>query len=493
MKSMRVLCIVGLMATTVFSVQAQKEATNWFFGNRAGLTWNTTRDLAVTGLNGTPDTLLTGLPTDVTGSSISTTEGCFSLSDAKGNLLFYSDGISIWNKNHATMPNGTSMTGNGSSSQSGIIIPYPGNRDKYIAVTIGVTQNTLSYSVIDMTLDGGLGDVETPKNIRLLNHSGSYINETVTSIKHANGKDYWIVAPGRGNPTYMNAWLLTQDGVEETPVSTLLSVTNTQSGVGGYMKFTPDGKHFAWAGWGNRIMYGDFDAATGGFSNVRDVDPSVSSKHYYGVEFSASGKYVYIMLEGRRQLYVYNFHELLAASDPSVVSYQEIDMIDTYNCAIQLALDGRIYMTTQANFLNVIDNPEEYDNLRIYKLPAAFLSGTSTLGLPSFAANWFSVSIEADQSFCVNTSQDFTVILNQSGSDEIAYTEWDFGEGGSFLKDTNVSSGTQTHSYTYEKPGMYNITVRSYLVDGKEVASETITVKVNPCVIPVNPNVHLFQ
>ncbi|MDH6358697.1 PKD domain-containing protein [Parabacteroides sp. PF5-9] len=496
MQLRRYIHIVFITVTTVFYSQAQKEANNWYFGYGAGLTWNTTQDtVTATGLFGTPNLILKGLPTALTGSSISTLEGCFSLSDSKGELLFYSDGKTVWNKNNVAMPNGTGLTGNDSSTQSGIIIPYPGIPNKYIAVTLGVNlTDNLSYSIIDMTLDGGLGDVVlAEKNIRFVGHSGK-TGETVTSVKHANGQDYWIIAPGRGqNPTYMNAWLVTSQGISTTPVVTTLPIYNTSQNVGAYMKISADGKSFAWVTHAyKQLVYGKFDASTGLFSNVKQVG---TESNPYGVEFSASGKYVFVTHEGSgRPLYVYDFEDLMSDTETRKV----YTMPGGSTGALQLGPDGRMYIALSGNtFLYVIDNPEDFENLRIYQLPNYFLGTGSSLrsglGLPSFAANWFSVSIDADQSFCVNTSQDFTVILNQSGADEIAYTEWDFGEGGSFLKDTNVSSGTQTHSYTYEKPGMYNITVRSYLADGKEVASETITVKVNPCVLPVNPNIHLYN
>ncbi|MDH6358699.1 PKD domain-containing protein [Parabacteroides sp. PF5-9] len=490
-KSIYIIC---LLTVTVFYSQAQKEAYNWFFGYNAGLTWNNTRSMDALGLGGTAtDTLLSNLPTSTSGSKIYTNEGCFTLSDTKGNVLFYSDGSTIWNQIHGVMPNGTALGGNGTSTQSGIVLPFPGRSNQYIAISITHTSgNDMQYAVIDMTQESGLGAV-TSRNNAFKGHSGS-LAESVTSIIHANKRDYWIVAPGKGSTAYLNAWLVTSDSVHmSVPVTVATLPAGNTGSSNGYIKFTPDGKHFAYATWqGNNLFFGDFDALTGTFSNLKYL-----ANNAYGVEFSPSGKYLYLSHRSSqstgKHIQVYDFEALLAATDPTTVPCQWYPPTSVLG-AVQLGVDGRIYISMNGSTAAyVVDNPEEYPDLRLYQINNFLANGSFQRGLPSFAANWFSVSIDADQSFCVNTLQEFTVTLNQSGSDEIAYTEWDFGEGGAFLKDTNVSSGTQTHSYTYEKPGLYNITVRSYLADGKEAASETITVKVNPCVLPVNPNAHLFN
>ena len=80
----------------------QGEAANWYFGNQAGIQFN----------------LANGTVASIDDGVLSTREGCTSISDRNGNLLFYTDGTTIWNRNHDIMINGTGLLGDDSSTQS---------------------------------------------------------------------------------------------------------------------------------------------------------------------------------------------------------------------------------------------------------------------------------------------------------------------------------------------------------------------------------------
>ena len=88
-----------------FQSFAQGEANIWYFGENAGLDFNT------------------GSVVAINNSQLNTREGCSSFSTSSGELLFYSDGTTIWNKNHTPMLNGIGLAGDASSSQSAMIIP----------------------------------------------------------------------------------------------------------------------------------------------------------------------------------------------------------------------------------------------------------------------------------------------------------------------------------------------------------------------------------
>src|SRR6266550_241170 len=97
----KILLVVSLLLTQLHAFP-QHQADNWFFGIKAGLNFS----------GGSPIALTTG--------ALSTTEGCSAISDAQGNLLFYTNGVSVWNKNNDVMPNGTGLDGDISTSQSAL-------------------------------------------------------------------------------------------------------------------------------------------------------------------------------------------------------------------------------------------------------------------------------------------------------------------------------------------------------------------------------------
>ena len=137
------------------NLSAQNEAANWYFGENAGIQFDGSGNLLGS----------------VNDGQLITREGCTTISDTDGNLLFYTDGRLVYDRTHQLMPNGTGLFGDSSSTQSAIIVPKPDDINIYYIFTVD-TSNSLNspsnlgfnYSIVDLTLNGGLGDV-TSKNI----------------------------------------------------------------------------------------------------------------------------------------------------------------------------------------------------------------------------------------------------------------------------------------------------------------------------------------
>jgi hypothetical protein len=248
--------IVFLIFFLCGSLFAQNEAAIWYFGQNAGLDFNS------------------GAPVALTDGALVTQEGCATISDATGSLLFYTDGITVWNRNHVPMPNGTDLLGDPSSTQSGIIVPYPGNIELYYIFTVhdaGELEG-LQYSMVDMSLNGGLGDVTT-KNIPL----ATPVAEKLTAVEHANGTDIWVVAHGYGNNDFL-AYLVTPTGLVTTPVVSsvgeILPILPNGQGTRGYMKISPNGQFLVTVSNGTRLReLFRFDSFSGQVSDVIDLNP----------------------------------------------------------------------------------------------------------------------------------------------------------------------------------------------------------------------------
>src|SRR5262245_60366037 len=113
-----------ITALIIFSViiqskfaHAQKEANMWYFGNFAGVDFNS------------------GSPVAFSGSAMSQLEGCASISDTSGATLFYTNGANVWNKNNVQMPNGWGLLGDNNSAQAAIIVRAPGSYTTFYIFT----------------------------------------------------------------------------------------------------------------------------------------------------------------------------------------------------------------------------------------------------------------------------------------------------------------------------------------------------------------------
>ena len=226
-----------LLAIITFSSYGQ-QGNIWYFGGGAGLDFNS------------------GSPVPIFDGQVNTVEGVATLADENGDLLFYTDGMTIWNKNHDTMPNGTGLLGDTSSTQSGIIVPKPGSSTLFYVFTVAVAGSPLGvhYSEVDITLDGGLGDVNANKNIQILPNC----TEQITAVVHANGTDIWVITHGYGNDVF-SAFLITSAGVTTTQVNSTVGLPldpfNSSDAIG-YLKASPTGENLGMcnAGTGTQLF-----------------------------------------------------------------------------------------------------------------------------------------------------------------------------------------------------------------------------------------------
>jgi len=414
-----------------------KEGNNWYFGNSGRMTWNTVQTIVDNGKT------LTGLPTPITTPSAmgSQHEGVFCMSDKDGNLLFYSNGMTIWNRNNMVMSNGTDMFGHESSAQSGIVIPYPEQDGKYIAFSASMNINSsfppgpgnrVAYSIIDMSLADGLGAVTTEKNILLTGHKG-VLGESISAVRHSNGVDFWFVAVGKGAGanSCLNVWKVTSAGVDPVCVGSypLNTNTNPEAPANGYLRFSVDGKYFAWGEhmsleFANpRLHFGEFNPSNGTFPTIKDMD---NGHPIYGVEFSPSTELLY-MSGYDANVHIYKFAELLAAPNPPTgVGYRAMIAANDYVGALQLGPDGRIYTSIGT----VIDDPDNFSGATSHFVGHLIMSGYGAMGLPNFLPHIFTPTPKAggignNQNVCHNTQPALlTSIMDAECGDETITYLW---------------------------------------------------------------------
>ena len=208
---------------------SQKDNYIWYFHDKCGIKFNS---------DGSP-------PTALTDGDLGNHhgEGEATLSDNNGNVFFYTDGVAVWNRKHQKMPNGRGLKGNRTSTQAAIIVPKPNSVNLYYIFTTTALGRAdgLCYSIVDMSLDGGLGDIST-KNVLL--HTPT--TEKVTAVRHDNGLDYWIVTHDWHSDVF-RTFLLTKDGVNLNPVLSKTGSVHTgnENNTTGYLKPSHDGRKIA--------------------------------------------------------------------------------------------------------------------------------------------------------------------------------------------------------------------------------------------------------
>lgn len=350
--------------------QAQGEGNYWYFGFNAGLSFSTDP------------------PTPLLDGQISTTEGCAVISDASGHLLFYTDGITVWDKNHHPTPNGFGLMGDPSSTQSAIIVPHPGAVGQYYIFTAPVSDSPdtgYRYTLFDLSLNGGLGDVVAQQKNILLYPSGT---EKITAVRKDDGTGYWVVGHEWGSSRFC-AFEVTAGGINMTPVLSNVGTPHDVDGGNsiGYLKISPNGK---WLALAIRYKYMfelfDFNATSGVVSNPL---PITGFSNTYGVEFSPDNTRLYLTDYGG----VYQYDLTAGSPDAILASKNKVGAV-TNAWAVQLALNGKIYVSTFNSTLDVIHNPNNLGAACNYQIAGQDLGGQgATLGLPTFIQSFFAPSV----------------------------------------------------------------------------------------------------
>ncbi|RWW99645.1 T9SS type B sorting domain-containing protein [Flavobacterium cerinum] len=441
------LCLLLIFFTFSLS-HGQQIGRIWYFGNSAGLDFNS------------------GSPIALTNSAMNTIEGCATLTGPDGALMFYTNGETVWNKNHQDMVNGSGLFGQQSAVQSAVIVPKPGSNTIFYIFTVdapgwsGVPSKGCNYSEVDMSLDGGLGAVTVNKNIAVVTAS----TEQLAMVKHSNGIDFWVITHGfPGNSVH--AVLVTASGVNTTPVVSSLGMNLTSLyDLLGCIKVSPAGNKLALGHHGSGMQLMDFNTTTGVASNDQTI---LSSFMVYGVEFSPSGKRLYVSYTQNADLFQYN---LDAADIPaSAVALYSADIEENYGGLLQRGPDNKVYFCMRnRSALSVINNPDALGIACGFQYDTVSLGGKiSESGLPTPTQVEQDLAIQV-VNFCHGDTTVFSVIPAIT-PDTIV---WDFNDG-SF-------SNELSPSHVYAATGTYNVSATIQIQGETKIIFKTIVILETP-------------
>jgi gliding motility-associated-like protein len=347
--------LASILSTCVY---AQHENNIWKFGFNYGLDFSSGNPVAGT-------------------SSMQSLEGCASVCDGTGKLLFYSNGNNIWDKNNNVMPNGSGIIGNqaafwgisGSATQGVAIVRSLSNPLQYylfvldafeqLNIIVDTNGSCLRYSLIDMSLNNGLGDVVPgQKNIIL----DSSLSEKMT-VTTGNNCNYWLLTHHRTETQY-KAFKIDMNGINTTPVISNTGVVSGSSFIyeSGEMKISPDKSMVATISTAAKIELATFDATTGIVSNAVLVDyPNSMDTVWgilYGIEFSPDNSRLYTGTMLGSHAGGVSQYDLTLLPNITAVKNSKI-IIDTGDFAgLRTGPDGKIYVArSMTPFIACINNP----------------------------------------------------------------------------------------------------------------------------------------
>ncbi len=328
--------IVFFTGTGAIGGYTQEQERIWAFGRGAGIDFNTNP----------PTPIVTG---------ISTSEGSASVCDENGRLLFYTDGTYVWSRNNTVMPNGVNLTGAGSNitastTQGALIVLAPGKQDQYYIFSLGQYGGSytgkLYYSIVDMTLNSGWGDVTTKGKL-----FDSLLTEHMTAVS-GNECNIWLLVLSRSDTT-LKAFNINADGINPKPVvSGRVAGGGLYSGILGSIDVSPDRRKLAIA-QGSLVLY-NFDIDAGKITQplVLDLkDILYSDGGYYGVCFSPDNTKLY----GSTSMDLNQFD--ISLTNDAIINSKTRLGPQSYG-AIKRGPDGKVYSARlSTGFLNVINQP----------------------------------------------------------------------------------------------------------------------------------------
>jgi gliding motility-associated-like protein len=424
---------------------AQGETSIWYFGNKAGLDFSS------------------GDAVPIFNGQVNAVEGCTTLSDAQGNLQFYTNGMTVWNKYHIPMANGTGLFGDFSSTQAAVIVQQPGSANLYYVFTTNPfeTDGGLRYSIVDITANNGMGQV-TAKNI-LLNNS---VCEKIAVVRHSNGQDVWVVTH-LWNSNAFFALKVTPSGISPmqvmSNVGSVVTADSDHANAIGYMKISADGSKIVTCHtFMNKAELFDFDTTTGHVSNARELcnDASV-----YGAEFSPDNSKLYLSTVEQKKIFQFDLNAANLADSKILVA-----TLPQSPGALQLAPNGKIYIAmAETDKLSTINNPDQSGancNLTVNNID---LGGRMCLlGLPSFNQSLLYTKVSADD-LCTGSNTGFAFDAGFTP----AALQWDFGDGSAVVNAFNPV-------HHYGAAGNYSVKVTAAYLGGSISRTKEITVTTAP-------------
>lgn len=409
-------------------------ANIWYFGNGAGIDFN-----EVDGLAPPPRSITTA-------HAMNAPEGTSTISDVNGQVLFYTNGTTVWNADNGVMPNGTEIGGDSTSTQAVVIVPFEDDETLFYVFTTeevyGDNTFMLKYSVVDLKEDNGLGAVISKDNVLFTRST-----EKLIALEGAGG--YWLMAHEYGTNTF-RTYPITNQGIGQPILSSVGSVHSINDALSGQagMKFSGDGSRIAVAlieGNEDYVELFSFDANTGQVTDLLyQIDlgeggPAVNDQ-VYDVHFSTGGDKLFATMNNRNggapggRILEYRI-DSASTEITRLASKTDISTSSTVTVnygAIQTGPDGQLYVAMEIpgnpagtpfiGSINVNEDTAAVSSFNQMQVPLT--TGNSRLGLPNFVQNNVNPPTEPSMSAPDSTCVEERIELSGVGTSDIDEFLW---------------------------------------------------------------------
>lgn len=465
-----ILVVLGLLSNSLYSQDLSQH--NWYFGNSTqGIRFNRATNVAQPVTN-------QAIPFSRGGAAVAT-------DPVTANLLFYTDGVRVYDACHLLMPNGSGLNGQPDTNQPVAIAPMPGVPNRWYIFTNSAnftTGGSISHSVVDLTQFGNavfpapaLGVVDAAKNVAVPGLSNR--SEGMIVVPHANQTDFWLISHQNGSQTY---------------AATLINVTATfPSIVSSGIAFPTSVANFSYHEASGKIAVSpqdpntdalilNFDNATGLLTFDRFIfnsaTPATNGQSIYDIEWDSRGQYLYLSRHGdtgiSANVFQYDYQ------NPSITLAPVLTAPVFRSYGLQVAPDSAIYHLYQATsggpfLLGKLTNTDTVASEVVHT--QSLFGGVDYNGtqFPAFKPQDSVVLSIAftTQGSCQNSPTSFFPNVTPNADS----LRWIFGDGG--------TSGSWSPIYTYGSAGTFNVTLNAFY--GSQTQSFTQPVTINPFALQI--------
>lgn len=379
-----------------------------------------------------------------------------------GALLFYTDGLTVYNRAHQVMSNGNGLNGGRQLSSSQVLIfAWPGQDSLYFIIHTDNVEayyfngsgTGKQYSVVDLRQQGGMGAV-VQKNIPLFQSTF----EGMAVLPHSNGFDRWLIFKA-WNSNEIRSYRVNCQGIDTSSYVTSTGHYTGGTGLSNYytgvssISSSPDGKFVVipYSNFGKTVVY-QFDGLTGQLSSHIEIDLAG-----FGAAFSPSQQRLYLsVVDPRYALYQYDLSSGQSASVNAsrVLLHQYQSWIHPWS--LRLGGDQKVYVAQMlSHTIGVVSHPDSLGLACNFNVNG--LSLGSSLSFGGLPEPFFALKEPDDyvpnfstQGACVGD----TVVFNDVSDFIPDSVYWDFGVHGSGGR--VFSKGPQVR-FVYDSAGSYDV------------------------------------